>query len=114
MCTFHALLMDAAPIDPFELALTHPGPQRLSVPGPQRMSQRGGPRRVLEATNDAGSERGGFAYDERALRGFVDEADEEVYAAASDRFWADATRTGCTARAQQHVGDHGGHYRASR
>ena len=79
VCTFHAILLDGAPIDPLELRPTHAGPHRPA------------------AKASAG---GGFVYDERALRGFVDEADEAVYAAASARFWADARRTGC---AQRHV-----------
>ena len=87
VCVFHSLLRGGAPIDAAELALTHPGPQRQ-----RRSSSSSLPP---HADADGGGDAGSFVYDERALRGFVDAADERVYAAASERFWADARRTGC-------------------
>ena len=70
-----------------ELRLTHPGPLRTKHAG------------------DAA--RGSFTYDEKALRGFVDEADERVYKAASERFWADARRAGCAAARQSQTAEEG-------
>ena len=94
VCTFHALLMGGAPIDPIELARTHAGPQRLSQRGGASPRSSAGGRATADAS---------FAYDERALRQFVDEADEQVYAAASARFWADARRTGCAAQRRREM-----------
>ena len=84
VCVFHALLRKSAPIDAAELALTHPGPRRP----PPRPSRR-------DASRPTSAHSALTPYDERALRGFVDAADERLYAAASARFWADAQRTGC-------------------
>ena len=38
----------------------------------------------------------GAWYDVAPLRGYVDTADERIYAAASARLWADARRCGCS------------------
>ena len=37
----------------------------------------------------------GFVLAHLQSRGFTDAADERVYAAASERFWSDAKRSGC-------------------
>ena len=74
VCVFHATLMRGVPINSTaELALTHPGPRRPLLHSHARPAD----------------------YDEGPLRGFVDAADERVYAAARARFWADARRSGC-------------------
>ena len=88
VCLFHATFRGGAgrrrrqssTADNVELRLTHPGP--------------------LRAKHAGDAARGSFTYDEKALRGFVDEADERVYKAASERFWADARRAGCAAASQ--------------
>ena len=84
VCVFHALLRRGAPVEAAELTRTHPGPLRPAAPRSRRRRSPPPPPP--------------FSYDERALRGFVDAADERVYAAARSRFWADARRTGCTQR----------------
>ena len=73
VCIFHSLMMRGTPPDPAELMPTHLSPQR---------------RR-------AAADGMGSFHDESSLRGFVDKYDEQIYAAASARFWADARRTGC-------------------
>ena len=65
-CIFQALFRAGRTPDPAELAITHANPAR--------------PR---------------ARYAEGPLNGFVDHYDENVYAAAAERFWADARRTRC-------------------
>ena len=72
VCVFHRMMRQPGGPSPSELALTHLGPLRTHHSTPAA-----------------------FEYDESPLRGFTDEADEAVYAAVSERFWADARRTGC-------------------
>ena len=76
VCTFHALFRPRAAVHPAELAFTHAGPIR----------------KVGQVDDSSGAHR---EYDEHQLRGFVDVHDEQVYATARSRFFADARRTGC-------------------
>ena len=78
ICTFHALFRPRATIHASEVTLLHAGPLRKAG--------------QIDSRNAA------HEYDERQLRDFVDVHDEEVYAAARARFFADASRTGCRLR----------------
>ena len=114
VCVFHALMMRGSQPDVAELQVTHATPLIHASPprrgggdafGSSDGSSASKPRQGAPSSSRGASSGGHVAsasgvgaagrYDVHALHGFVDALDEVVYAAARERFWQDARRTGC-------------------